>query len=127
YEGVGSRELREVVDPPRPDLPAPYTLYPVVQYAARQDHPRLQRVQESQLLHHQEQAASSGARRVEEVLPALQLAHAPQGNEVAWPPPTPSRARAGSRACATSTRKSSWRCGRSPGRTGRRCASSPSA
>src|SRR5215208_944594 len=53
-------------------------------YAEREDHPRLQRVQESELLHHEEQAAPSGARRVEEALPALQQASAAQGNEVAW-------------------------------------------
>src|SRR4029078_13286175 len=43
-------------------------------HAPRQDHSRLQPVQKTQLIHHQEQEAPSGARRVEEVLPALQQA-----------------------------------------------------
>src|SRR5688500_8890366 len=53
-----------------------------VQHAPRQHHSGLQRLQEPQLLHHEEQAPAPGARRVEEVLPALQQARRPQGNEV---------------------------------------------
>src|SRR6476659_7420028 len=51
-------------------------------HATRQDHSRLRRVQESELLHHEEQAPPSRARRVEEVLPAVQQASGPQGNQV---------------------------------------------
>src|SRR5688500_2117882 len=51
-------------------------------HAPRKNHSRVQRVQKQELLHRQEQAPAPRARRVEEVLPALQRAQAPQGNEV---------------------------------------------
>src|SRR6185437_12920905 len=57
----------------------------VSDHAQRQDHSRLWRVQESQLLHEQEQAPASRARGVEEALSALQQAHAAQGNQVVMP------------------------------------------
>src|SRR3989337_1502287 len=50
--------------------------------AQRQDHSRLQRLQKPQLLHHEEPSRASRARRVEEVLPALQQARRSQGNQV---------------------------------------------
>ena len=50
--------------------------------AERKNHSGVQRVQKPELLHHEEQARPSGARRVEEVLPALQQAPVAQGNEV---------------------------------------------
>ncbi len=43
----------------------------VQKYGARENHPRLHRVQEPQLFHDEEQASASGARGVEEVLPTL--------------------------------------------------------
>jgi len=48
----------------------------------RKNHNGLRGLQESQLLHRQEQAVAPGAGGVEEVLPALQRAQASQGNEV---------------------------------------------
>jgi preprotein translocase subunit SecE len=65
-------------------IPIADSLFPIPEktYAPRQNHFGLQRLQKPELLHHEEQAPPPGARRVEEVLPALQQARRPQGNEV---------------------------------------------
>src|SRR5690606_25201128 len=51
-------------------------------YASRQDHPGLHAVPGAQLSHDQEPAQAPRAGRAAQVLPAVQLAHGAQGNEV---------------------------------------------
>src|SRR5690606_29820297 len=51
-------------------------------HAPRQDHPRLHAVPGEELPYDEEQAQAPRARGVEEALPALQRAYAPQGDEV---------------------------------------------
>src|SRR5690606_26445112 len=51
-------------------------------HGPREDHPRLHPVPGEELPHDEEQAEAPRARGVEEALPALQCAHAPQGDEV---------------------------------------------